>query len=291
MQKLKYMGYIIFILVIIFLIFIVYNNVQGKENEETQIQDKLETEIRYLESNIVSMLNSMRGLEYKKYEVVKKEESKEDKQNIENTQNKQNEEDENKEGKQNEEKEKTYTFSLAKQKIDIEEQPNFENIEKVIAEINVSTPIITLDLYKLGVSSENVLAFTKNLDELSININQKNQMEGIKKLVNMYTLINNYAQKAKMNIEYVKALQTKQKIFEAYMLLDYNKWEDISNKTKEATNIFGELFNEKNIEPGKQDKINTVYVMLNELNASVNLKNKKLFLEKYLKVLDEMQVL
>ena len=261
MQKLKYLGYIIFTLVIIFLIFIIYNNVQGKENEEEQIQEKIEIEIKYLEGKIVQMFNNTRGLEYKKYELIEKEE------------------------------EETYTYSLEKKKVNMEREPNFENMEKIISEINVSTPTITLDLYKLGVSSENVLAFTRNLNELSINVAEKNQVEGMKKLLNMYTLISDYSQKAKMNIEYVKALQTKQKIFEAYMLLDYNKWEQIAQKTKEASNIFGELFDEENINKGKQDTINTVYVMLNELNTSVNLKNKQVFLEKYLKVLDELQTI
>ena len=83
---------------------------------------------------------------------------------------------------------------------------------------------------------------------------------------------------------------TKNNIFRAYSILDKEEWNTISENINNATQEFTKLVTDvSNKESGNQYNINKTYIIINELQNAVTLKDKEVFLIKYKNLLEELQ--
>ena len=62
----------------------------------------------------------------------------------------------------------------------------------------------------------------------------------------------------------------------------------MKNDITEAIKTYETLLTSANIETNKQASINKAYIMLNELQNAINLKDKQVFLIKYKNLLEEI---
>ena len=62
----------------------------------------------------------------------------------------------------------------------------------------------------------------------------------------------------------------------------------MSNDVNNAINTYSQLLTNTNIDSTKQYSINKVYVMLNELQNAVSIKDKSVFLVKYKNLVEEI---
>ena len=70
--------------------------------------------------------------------------------------------------------------------------------------------------------------------------------------------------------------------------MDEEKWDEVSNDIKSAIDLYSKLLTNTNMEPQKQSNISKGYIVINELQNAVNLKDKSIFLIKYKNALEEM---
>ena len=147
----------------------------------------------------------------------------------------------------------------------------------------------TLDLNTMNVSSENILAYNTNLDNLMLSIKDKNKVNSAICLANLYSLIPKYMDEKSENEEKVKIENVKSNVISAYSLVETGKWEDIlsllGNAEKELTTVINST---NNLSYTKQSKLNKSYVLLKELIKSSNEKNKDLFYFKYINLIQEL---
>lgn len=142
MNKYKITGYILLVLVIMTFIYVVNKSITKANAGTNDINTKVITEIKYMETNITKMLNLMNNVAYENYKLstIEVQENKEEEAKT----------SESKEGEQSNQEEIQKVFEL---KINDELGNNeikWEEIKSILDEIYVSIPVFTLDLYEVG---------------------------------------------------------------------------------------------------------------------------------------------
>ena len=154
--------------------------------------------------------------------------------------------------------------------------------------IYTSISTITLDLYRLNASQDDILNFNKDIDSLTISLEEENKQATLDNLVKVYEYIPKFAQTVVNDTLYKTVLETKLNVFKGYAKLDSGDWTGISTNIVDAINVYSTLLTNTEIDTNKQTSINKGYVMLNELKNAVDTQNTSVFLIKYKNLLEEI---
>ena len=300
MKKFKIISYIMLAIVLVVLALTVYTS--ATQNKEQDEKEKVTSEIRYLDTKLVDLFNNMNNIKTKNYQIytTKIEESRSAENsgggssngNASSDSNSSSSSDststqDNSDQAQTEETNKNYEMQAAgilttNRDIDWTSCKN----ESELIYTSVST--ITLDLYRLNVSQEDILNFNKDLDNLTVSLEEENKQLTLDNLVKIYEYIPKFAQSVVDDTLYKTVLETKRNIFKGYAKLDSGDWTGISTNIVDAINAYATLLTNTEIDANKQTSINKGYVMLNELKNAVDTQNTSVFLIKYKNLLEEI---
>ena len=300
MKKFKIISYIILVIVLVVLALTVYTS--ATQNNEQDEKEKATSEIRYLDTKFVDLLNNMNNIETRNYQIytTKIEESRSAENsgggssggNSTSDSNTSSSSDststqDNSDQAQTEETNKNYEMQAAgilttNRDIDWTSCKN----ESELIYTSIST--ITLDLYRLNVSQEDILNFNKDLDTLTVSLEEENKQLALDNLVKIYEYIPKFAQTVVDDTLYKTVLETKLNVFRGYAKLDSGDWTGISTNIVDAINAYATLLTNTEIDANKQTSVNKGYVMLNELKNAVDTQNTSVFLIKYKNLLEEI---
>ena len=300
MKKFKIISYIILVIVLVVLALTVYTS--ATQNNEQDEKEKATSEIRYLDTKFVDLLNNMNNIETRNYQIytTKIEESRSAENsgggssggNSTSDSNTSSSSDststqDNSDQAQTEETNKNYEMQAAgilttNRDIDWTSCKN----ESELIYTSIST--ITLDLYRLNVSQEDILNFNKDLDTLTVSLEEENKQLALDNLVKIYEYIPQFAQTVVDDTLYKTVLETKLNVFRGYAKLDSGDWTGISTNIVDAINAYATLLTNTEIDANKQTSVNKGYVMLNELKNAVDTQNTSVFLIKYKNLLEEI---
>lgn len=300
LKKFKIISYIILLIVLVVLALTVYTS--ATQNNEQDEKGKVTSEIRYLDTKLVDLFNNMNNIETRNYQIytTKIEESRSAENsgggssggnsssdsNTSSTSDSTSTQD-NSDQAQSENTGKNYEMQAAgilttNRDIDWNSCKN----ESELIYTSIST--ITLDLYSLNVSQENILNFNKDLDNLTVSLEEENKQLTLDNLVKVYEYIPKFAQNVVDDTLYKTVLETKLNVFKGYAKLDSGDWAGMNTNMIDAINVYATLLTNTEIDANKQASINKGYVMLNELKNAVDTQNTSVFLIKYKNLLEEM---
>lgn len=318
MKKFKIISYIILSIVLVVLALTVYTS--ASQNDENSEKEKATSEIRYLDTKLVDLFNNMNNIQTRNYQIYtsKIEESRsaensgggssgEDSNSSSNTDSGSNSDSnsdsdsdsssssgadntsaqDNSEQTQTENTDENYEMQpsgilTTNRDIDWNSCKN----ESELIYTSIST--ITLDLYRLNVSQEDILNFNKDLDNLTVSLEEENKQLALDSLVKIYEYIPKFAQTIIDDTLYKTVLETKLNVFKGYAKLDGGDWEQINSNMIDAINVYATLLTNTEIDSTKQTSVNKGYVMLNELKSAIDTKNISVFLIKYKNLLEEI---
>ena len=312
MKKFKYIAYIILIAIIIVLSLTIYTSAT-KDNESDK-KEKTLSEINFLESKIVNLLNSMNNIEFQNYNVSISEMSKASEEQTSggssgetgNSNNSQGSGSSNSSSGSNEsdssggnsqqsnktsqeENQDNKKFELKSSGILLNDNKiNWDNVKNEVEILYTSLPTITLDLYNIDLNQDDILNFNKDFDNLTLQVKNENKEETLKGLAKIYDYIAKFAKNATDDDLHKNMLEIKKEIFKSYSILDSEDWNVISENVTNAIGIYSKILSDKNIDENKQYSINKGYIMINELKNSIELKDKAVFLIKYKNLLEEI---
>ena len=301
MKKFKIISYIILLIVLVVLALTVYTS--ATQNNEQDEKEKVTSEIRYLDTKLVELLNHMNNIETRNYQIytTKIEESRSaenlgggssgensssDSSNTSSSSDSTSTQD-NSDQADTENTGKNYEMKAAgilttNRDIDWTSCKN----ESELIYTSIST--ITLDLYRLNVSQEDILNFNKDLDSLTVSLEEENKQLTLDNLIKVYEYIPKFGQTVVNDTLYKTVLETKLNVFRGYAKLDSGDWAGISTNMTDAINVYSTLLTNTEIDANKQTTINKGYVMLNELKNAVDTQNTSVFLIKYKNLLEEI---
>lgn len=306
MKKHKTIAFICLAIIIIALGIFTYKTISSS-NKSKSAQEKSLSEVEFLEIKLVNLFNQMNTIEIRNYNVSVTEIAKlpSDKNNAQSSQEaegkkvgeesetKKETEEENLSGEKtsnsNSEDSQSEKFTLKETGVLTRKQEiDWEHVKNEVEILYSSIPTITLDLYQIQVDKEDILKFNKEMDMLTMEVQNENKEGVLNRLTLLYESVSKFMNKASEDELEKAVIETKLNLFKGYSKLDSKNWQEISKDINKMIESFTKLLTDTNIEKSKQYTINKLYIMINELQNAVNVQDTNVFLIKYKNILEEM---
>ena len=306
MKKEKIIKYVAVLIVVIIITISIFIIIKFKNNnkKDDNLNEKTQEELKYISTKIIELMNGLNNITFSNYILIEEEntDNKENNSN-ENNENEGNKSDENNENEGN----KSDTFSDKSNNTQSSSESNikyelkgsnilsnntgtinWDNEKGAIESINVKWTSLIVDLHQLNVNNDDILNFSNILNQTIVNIKQENKVNTMLDLANLYGYIPNYLKQfsndeEKISIEYIKS-----NILNSYALVEQERWDEVKEQVFNSVENITNIMNSINTEQFSQYQINRIYVMLNELYSSIDLKDKQLYYIKYRNVMEEL---
>ena len=280
-------------------------------NKKTNLNEKIISEIDYLDKTMIAMVNKLNNLQTSDEIHAKRTSVEISSQNIMTDSSKSGEESSSNSngskmggtdsaGSSNSEQGSGSTgdSSASTEKYQIQNNAvllrntsdiDWNELQNQAENLYKSWTTITLDLNTMNVTSENILAYNTNLDNLMVSLKEKNKVNSAICLANMYSLIPKYTNEISSDTAKSKLENVKSNIIFAYSIVETDRWDDVLKLLGQAETDLTELMTMKeNLSTMKKPKINKAYVLLKELIKSSNDKNVDIFYLKYINLIEEL---
>lgn len=302
MKKYKKIAYLFLILIIVSSAFAIYK-VSGKD-ENINIESKAKSETQYINAKLINLFNELNNIKFDGYTISSTNINQDNTdtqsseqgssssggsatgKSKESSQNGQQSGQESSSSKQKNQQYLLESTGILNKKDEI----NWEQIKKQVEDIYPILSSLTLDLYKTNIKQQDILDFNSEYDNLIKAVKNENKEETLNELSKLYEYIPKFAEGCLSENKEICIYKTKNYLFKAYSILDSEDWGKIETNINQATQEFTKLLT--NIE--KQDNknqynINKAYIMINEMQNSVTLQDKEIFLIKYKNLLEELE--
>ena len=295
MKKEKIIKYVAVLIVVIIIAISIFIIIKFKNNnkKDDNLNEKTQEELKYVSTKIIELMNGLNNITFSNYILIEEE-------NTDNKENKSNENNENEANKYDTSSDKSNnTQSSSESNIKYELKGsnilsnntgtiNWDNEKGAIESINVKWTSLIVDLHQLNVNNDDILNFSNILNQTIVNIKQENKVNTMLDLANLYGYIPNYLKQfsndeEKISIEYIKS-----NILNSYALVEQERWDEVKEQVFNSVENITNIMNSINTEQFSQYQINRIYVMLNELYSSIDLKDKQLYYIKYRNVMEEL---
>ncbi len=167
-------------------------------------------------------------------------------------------------------------------------QVDWNKTKQIAENLYSSWAIIELDLHALNIKPEEILQFSNDLKESVTQIEKEDKVNSLITLANTYATLSRVVDEYEADSLIKQVAYTKANIINAYAILETNRWEDCTTFLQEAENRFNQVINDVSVSVNKQGEINKVYVLLKEMQESVQRKDASLF---YINYKNAMQTL
>ncbi len=283
---------VVILLAIIVGVIFSFNVFSNAEDSITETQ-KNEEEIRYLDTKLLTLINYMNHIDLQNYKVVltKVETENSSSSNSSSKDEKDNKKEDSAENGTDKKEEKLYNVEQ-EMIVTGQEEVDWKTVEGEIEVLTAIWPTIVLDLYKINVNAEDILNFSRDLDETIANVKKQDKTLSCMYLAKLYGYLPKFLDKN--GIEEIKreSLEAKTHIINAYAYAETENWEKMDTEIQKAENIFASLVNDaKYVNDQRKYNINKSYILIEELKNSIELKNKGIFYLKYKNTLEELNIL
>lgn len=297
MKSKNWLIYIIIVTIMVAIIASIIMIVRSSLNGNIQkLSNKIDDELEYLDKTTLAMINQLNNLKTTDEIQIKRTSVGETSQNIMSNSNQEESASSSskstEDSKSNNENQNIEKYYIEYNSVLLRDTNtvDWNDLENQAENLYDSWVTITLDLNTMNVSSDDILSYNTNLDNLMISIKDKNKVNSAICLANLYSLVPKYMSETSEDQSKIQIGYIKSDILSAYSLLDTEKWNDITNLLGSAESKLTEFMNGGyNLSSMRQAKVNKAYVLLKELIKSSNEKNKDLFYLKYISLIQELE--
>lgn len=291
-------------LLIIYLLVSILTLCGCSNNEENgDINKKLQSEIQYLDKRIIGIMNKLNNITLDNYEVKSKEivpersnegsgsqgENGGSSGSNESANQNSSKEDSNgggaKTGNSENGQESNSIKVLQLQPSNIlvinKNEVDWTTIKSEVEIMYSSWNSILLDLYSINITNEDILGFSQSLDNAILAVKSEDKQKSLEELATLYSYLPKYMEKISIDESIKNILQTKSNIMYAYALVEQENWTEVQNQINQADINYSKVANDVKYIENKQEEVSRIYVLIKELKNSINLKDKDIFYIKY----------
>lgn len=259
-----------------------------KPNDEEKINSKLDSEMEYLNTSLISMANGLNNIVIQEYKITESSNNNTSSDSSNNTSKNDNSSKENSSNESNNETSKI-SFSMTQNTINTDEI-DWKNLESEISNLYKSWSEIIIDLNKVNSNNENILKFSNDLDETTKYIKVQDKVNSLSMVAKLYSYLPQFMELYEKDGRKIAFMQTKTNIIRAYSIIEQEKWEEIKKEISSSINSFNTILNDVNNNKN-QYNINKTYVLLNEFNNSIDTNDKEILYIKYRNLIQEIEYL
>lgn len=274
--------------------FFVFGNAKTNESNNVEtLKSKATSEIEYLSSNIISIMNDINNISYSNYKLVNEEideeQSESDSSSNSNSNSGSEGEQSNSVGQENTIKSSSMIATNILSGDNTE--TNWDNLNNKVQEMYSSWTTIMMDLSSLNVNRDNLLKFNDKLDEITQNLLAKDKSKSLISLGDLYNLITLYIQDFSNDSEKINIFKVRSNILYSYAYTQSEDWAKVGEYISKAKQDYLNILNSQVNNINKIDVINKAYILINELEKDTTNKNVKVFLVNYTNLMQELQSL
>lgn len=287
------------ILITIILIVTIISLTGCSNNNDENLKTKAISELDYLDSKIIGMLNKLNNISFESYSIISKQVKLSSKDEKAKTEEKGGESSEKESGgeKQEENKEKdSNTINSTNMVANTElnknrDEVNWDELRTEIEQLDESWAIIVLDLYTLNASNNIILEFSEQINKVMVEIKVGNKQKSLEELAKLYSGIPEILKEINADVNKQKIKQTQKYVIDAYVLANDMTNDKINTNITLAINEYSEIMSNIDYTKDKAEKTNKVYVLLNELANSLTEKDPDVFYIKYKNFMKEIETM
>lgn len=281
-----------------------------KNNGEAELKEKVISELDYVNSRTIDMLNKLNNLSFENYQIISQDIELKDKQESGQSGQESGSSGEGSEGQsggqeqgqaqqggedqqsQKGGEESQINATTMKANVELGKDRNnidWEQIKKEIEDLNESWSVVVLDLYALNVNSDTILDFSNKINSAMISITNEDKEQTLSRLADLYSSIPEFLTAINADPNIQKIRQTQSYVIQAYSLSGDMGNTEINNNVRQAVETYSEIMGNIDFTKDKTEKTNRVYVLLNELSNSLGEKNPDVFFIKYKNFMKEIE--
>lgn len=295
----------IYILILVISIFLLSGCDDNQlENDYSDTKEKVIEEMRYLDTRIVDILNSLNNITLENYSVSSKEITTTTQSTQGSGQDSEGKSETSTTNAQGSSSSSSSTENSSKdEKISVSEMEreaviltdvndvDWKNIKNQIELINSFWAIIAIDLYSFNVNNEDITGFNTALDKAILSIKEENKEEALTNLTEMYSYIPRYLKAISAENSIQNIYQTKEHILRAYSLVEKDDWGTITTSVNEARNSFNNIMSDTDYTNKNKYKVDKAYILINDLISAIPNNDATMFYMKYKNVIQSLNVM
>lgn len=302
----------IYACVVILSLILILSGCGNKKSEQELLKDKLNTEISYIDSELVSIANALNNINYSKYKLI--EEEVENVTNVSSNSSKSNEgtkgQDENKITQEEQEsseentnnqsngnheenqEEKNDIFTMTSTNL-LEEsvQTDWSEFYSKVESLYTVFTVVSLDLKEIGILENDINDFNNSLDALSLAVKSNNSINIMNSVVELYSYLPDFMKKYEGNNKDQKIINSKYYLLVCYRDVNEENWTNFENSFQDLKMSFSNVNNSREEYIGKEVNINNANAIIRGMQDTINLKDKSIFFIKYKNLIQEFNIL
>lgn len=168
-------------------------------------------------------------------------------------------------------------------------EPNWEDLIYDIKQIYSNWSIVTLDLYKQNINNQKILSFNVDLDNAAKAIKDKNKEQTLILLAKLYSYIPTYFEDFSDDQMQTNLYKVKSNLFNAYSIIEQNNPNEVKKYLQSSEEAMVSMMN--NIQNQKTYNLNKAYILLKDLQTTVDKNDTNIFYLKYKNLSEELNSL
>lgn len=193
---------------------------------------------------------------------------------------------------EDEQKRNDYQYKMVQNSILLKEKtPDWDSLTSDVQKLYSDWAIITLDLYKQNIDNQKILAFNTDLDALTKAIKDKNKPQTLILLAKLYSYIPSYYLGFSNDQMETNLYKVKSFIFNAYSLIEQNNMNEVKKQLLSAEDSMIAMVNNMGGKNQKEYNLNKAYILLKDLQNTVDKNDADIFYLKYKNLMEELNVL
>lgn len=193
-------------------------------------------------------------------------------------------------GSSSDSKKNNYQYQMIENSILVgNTEPNWEDLIYDIEQIYSNWSIVTLDLYKQNINNQKILSFNVDLDDAAKAIKDKNKEQSLILLAKLYSYILAYFEDFSDDQMQTNLYKVKSNLFNAYSIIGQNNPNEVKNYLQASEEAMVSMMN--NIQNQKTYNLNKAYILLKDLQTTVDKNDVNIFYLKYKNLSEELNSL
>lgn len=327
----KYLAILLGIICLILAIILIYVKVMAADNKasEKDLNNKIEEELKYLDSNLISLMNKLNNITVINYKVYTREINDSSSNSAESS-GKGNSSSSMQEGNSSSGQSSGQSqqggdsssqgssggqggsesqngggssTGSSKQPITVSElipntilsnnsETDWTELAYLLENIYSTWPTISMDLKEKGITQDLIDSFSLSMNGAIQSLKGQDKSNTLINLYNMYINLPKYIIAITNEAGKVNLYNTKANILNAYVLATTSdKWNDITNSIIEAKNNFNTILTNGNNDKNEKNNLQKTYVIMEDLERASKLNDKDIFLIGYKNVISQLQTM
>lgn len=278
----------------------------GKKDDYKTLKEKVASEIKYLDTELINMLNQTNGISFENYiveaEEVKKEDIKSSSkesdlstgQGSSSTQKGSDETQTDGQTSQDsgQSSSKNMQYKMVGNEILLQDKnTDWKVLKANIEKLYSAWSTITLDLYKLNVNSQSILEFNAILDSATQAIKNENKQDTLNAIAKMYSYVPTYSIEISKEDSINNVYSTKMNILNVCVQIEKGNYNEAKKELSNAEQSFLPIINNMNSTQKNEVNINKAYILIKDLQNSIDNIDKDVFYIKYKNLIEQLNIL